>query len=288
MAIWRVEGSKIQRDLVEARRLLRRAATPGHPDAELLHAYFGAAGVGGPSDWAASVASLRLLASHLSSAERQIALLDRMELNDGGLPSCVPEKLIISRAPYVAQCRSFISTEEAEYIGAKSSERLQQSVVVDPRTGLQELHPIRRSHEAAFGVFDEDLVICAINRRIAVISDTDPSQGEPLRVLRYSPGGEYRAHSDTLVNVENQRILTVLVYLNDGYEGGETKFVRSGLTVEPRQGDALLFHNVTPDGYPDPMADHAGLQVTKGTKWLATRWIRSGPYAFSPPRPVLG
>lgn len=44
--------------------------------------------------------------------------------------------------------------------------------------------------------------------------------------------------------------------------------------MTPRGGDALLFVNTLADGLPDPGSRHAGLPVTHGAKWLATRWIR--------------
>jgi prolyl 4-hydroxylase len=69
----------------------------------------------------------------------------------------------------------------------------------------------------------------------------------------------------------------VLVYLNEDYEGGETRFLKSGLTVRGQRGDALLFSNVRGDGTPDPDTMHAGLPVTGGKKLLLSRWIRQRP-----------
>ena len=70
-------------------------------------------------------------------------------------------------------------------------------------------------------------------------------------------------------------MLTVLVWLNEGYGGGETAFPELGLTIEPGMGDALIFQNVDAGGRPDPRTRHAGLPVTHGEKWLASRWIRA-------------
>jgi prolyl 4-hydroxylase len=67
----------------------------------------------------------------------------------------------------------------------------------------------------------------------------------------------------------------VLVYLNEGYVGGETHFLATGLKVKGETGDAILFRNSGPDGAPDMAARHAGMPVTKGVKLLASRWIRS-------------
>jgi prolyl 4-hydroxylase len=79
---------------------------------------------------------------------------------------------------------------------------------------------------------------------------------------------------DWLPGDPNPRIMTVLVWLNEGYGGGETEFVNAGLKAKGRKGDALLFRNGLPDGRVDPASEHAGLPVTSGTKLLASRWIR--------------
>jgi prolyl 4-hydroxylase len=52
-------------------------------------------------------------------------------------------------------------------------------------------------------------------------------------------------------------------------------------------GDALLFRNADADGRPDPLALHSGLPVTRGVKYLASRWIRAEPFHYPPPRPLL-
>ena len=105
-------------------------------------------------------------------------------------------------------------------------------------------------------------------------------------MLRYRPGDEYRPHLDTLPGVANQRAVTVLTYLNDGYAGGQTCFTELGITVEGKRGDALVFVNIDDDGLPDPRLRHAGLPVVQGTKWLASRWIRQAPYDSWSDRPA--
>ena len=130
----------------------------------------------------------------------------------------------------------------------------------------------------AIGPTAEDLVVRAINARIAAFSGTPIDNGEPLAVLRYNPGQEYKLHSDALPQGEDQRSHTVILYLNEGFVGGETDFPAIGLRVRPKAGMALSFTNILGDGSPDPLARHAGLPVTQGSKWIATRWIRRRRY----------
>jgi hypothetical protein len=71
--------------------------------------------------------------------------------------------------------------------------------------------------------------------------------------------------------------VTFLLYLNDGFEGGETEFPLVGVRCKGNKGDALCFWNVLPNGSPDRQTIHAGLPPTQGEKWLLSQWVRNIP-----------
>jgi prolyl 4-hydroxylase len=286
LAHWRIVGNLVRRDLPEARRLLAVAASRGDEGPALLHASFLAAGVGGPDDWPGALAALRALAGRAPRAKAQLDLIEAMALGDDGFPARPAERQSLD-APGAACARHFLSEAECDYLRSAAEPGLQPSVVVDPASRQLVPHPIRKSDGAVFGVYAEDLVVNALNRRMAALSGTRLDQGEPLQVLRYRPGGEYKPHLDALPAEANQRILTVLVYLSEDYEGGETRFPNTGLSFRGRTGDALLFRNAHPDGRPDPLSLHAGLPVVSGTKYLASRWIRAEAFTYPPPKPIL-
>lgn len=61
-----------------------------------------------------------------------------------------------------------------------------------------------------------------------------------------------------------RRLVTIFVYLNDldKGQGGCTYFPKCGnLRVTPKRGKAVLWSNITADGYPDPGTIHAGEMV---------------------------
>jgi prolyl 4-hydroxylase len=287
LAQWRIAGNIVRRDLAAARNLLQRAGEAGNPDAALLHTSFLASGVGGASDWPAALTALTAMAPSQPRAAEQLRLLRAMDLGPDGSPAHKVEGRTLSRSPHVVAADGLLTATECAYLVERGQPGLQPSMVVDPNDGRLVPNPIRTSDGAHFGVYDEDLAINALNRRIAAFSDTRIEQGEPMQLLRYRPGQEYRAHVDALPAEANQRVATVLVYLSDDYEGGETVFVRTGLSFRGRVGDALLFRNVTPDGRPDPMALHAGRPVTRGVKLIASRWIRAQAFSYPPPRPLV-
>lgn len=287
LAHWRIAGNLIRRDLAEARRLLGLAGAKGDDEAALLHTGFLAGGVGGPDDWPGAFAALRDLAKREMRAAARLRLIEAMAIGEDGFPTRPIETRRLSETPSVAAAEGFMTEAECQYLRAAGEPALQPSAVVDPTTGLMVPHPVRSSDASMFGVYAEDVAVNALNRRIAAASGTRLDQGEPLQLLRYRPGGEYKPHMDALPAEPNQRILTALVYLSDDYEGGETAFPHTGLTFRGRTGDALLFRNAGADGRADPLSLHSGLPVTKGTKYLASRWIRAAKFTYPPPQPLL-
>lgn len=83
----------------------------------------------------------------------------------------------------------------------------------------------------------------------------------PLRVYRYEVGQHFGLHEDQSYFGPGGEasLLTLLVYLNEGFEGGETEFPEQGRTIVPATGTALLFqHRVL----------HAGNRISAGTKYV--------------------
>jgi prolyl 4-hydroxylase len=84
---------------------------------------------------------------------------------------------------------------------------------------------------------------------------------ERFRCYRYEPGQRFAPHYDGAFR-RNERecsLLTFMVYLNEGFEGGATTFHDFGETVVPKTGMALLFqHRLL----------HEGCIVTSGVKYV--------------------
>jgi prolyl 4-hydroxylase len=281
LGVWFLDGRHVRRDLGRARDCFGRAGELGDSAAEQVYIAFLANGIGGEANWHAAKDRLLKLARQDAKAAQQVERVEQMALDDSGNPqgNLVARKL--SSSPEVSVFEQFMSPAECDYLISAANPLLQQSVIVDPSSGQLRPHPIRTSDGAFFPWAAEDLVISALNRRMAKASRTDTQCGEPLQVLRYRPGQEYRPHFDALPAASNQRVYTMLVYLNDGYAGGETFFTRTGLKYAGKRGAGLLFRNVGPEGRPDPQAEHAGLPVVQGEKFIASRWIRERPLVAS-------
>lgn len=289
LASWRLSGQVIRRDLAASRDLFGRAARAGHEEGARIYTAFLGNGTGGPADWPAALALLqrRAQADADADARAQLRLIEAMALSPAGDPRALPDRERLSDLPDVVCYRTFFTPVECDFLVAESAPWLAPSVVIDPQTGRQIQNPIRTSDSMSFPFVAENPAVHALNRRIAAVTGTAPAQGEPLQILRYRAGQEYKPHVDALPDGDNQRILTAIVYLTDSYQGGETTFLRTGLKFRGKRGDLLVFRNVLPDGRADPETQHAGLPVTGGEKLIASRWIRARPFLMPPPTPVL-
>lgn len=283
IALWRLSGQFVPRDLPMARAYFRLAGKAGHPTAETFYIAFLANGTGGAAQWAAAIELLERRARTDPAAARQCDLIASMRIASDGTPSSVPDPVPLSGSPKVAMVRRLLTPDECAYLIEAAEPLMQPAVVVDPRTGRQVPNPIRTSDAAGFPFVHENPAIHALNRRIAAISGFPVDHGEPLQVLRYRPGQQYRLHSDALPGGSNQRVVTVLVYLSEAFTGGETYFPAPDLAVRGAPGDAILFHNVTSDGRIDERAAHAGMPVQSGVKIIVSRWIRARPLDLSGP-----
>ena len=276
LAEWRMAGNVIRRDIAEARRLFGCAAKLGLQRAELPYTALLANGAGNIGRrWSNAIDRLHSRGKTDTMAQTECDLLMRMDIDEDGYPNKNADVEILSTSPSLCKLPQFMTIDECNYIIKMALPLLQPSVVVHPETGRMIQNPIRTSTAATFPFIAENPLLHAINNRIANATNTHYNQGEPVQILSYLAGQEYKPHCDALPNTDNQRIKTLLVYLEANFEGGETFFSKTGMRIRGKQGDAILFSNIDVDGRPDPNALHAGLPVRKGRKTILSKWIRA-------------
>ncbi|XP_002530636.2 probable prolyl 4-hydroxylase 10 [Ricinus communis] len=208
---------------------------------------------------------------------------------------------VISWEPRAFVYHNFLTKEECEYLINLAKPNMQKSTVVDSETGRSKDSRVRTS-SGTFLSRGRDKKIRDIEKRIADFSFIPVEHGEGLQVLHYEVGQKYEPHFDYFndeFNTKNggQRVATLLMYLSDVEEGGETVFPaakgnfsavpwwnelsecgKKGLSVKPNMGDALLFWSMKPDATLDPSSLHGGCPVINGNKWSATKWMRVNEY----------
>jgi len=190
----------------------------------------------------------------------------------------------------VSEYPGILTDDLCDYLVNIAAPRLLPSGVVNPITGNPLKTSNRTSSSMNYQLSMYDMVVGHICRRLAALVDLPTSHAEPISVLRYLPGEEYKPHHDYFTadeqgmpqvqDANGQRTVTVFMYLNKVDEGGETEFPRLSIKVLPEKGKAVAFPNCDAKGQPDPDSLHAGLPVIQGEKWLATLWFRERPFVW--------
>jgi prolyl 4-hydroxylase len=196
-----------------------------------------------------------------------------------------PTPQVVSPSPRIAVIERFASPEICGWLIERARAGLVRAQTIDPKTGRPHYEDTARTNSASpFDVAHMDMVLVMLRARIARLTQLPILGFEDSQVLHYAPGEEFKPHFDFLDTRESghaaavaaggQRVLTFLIYLNEGFDGGETAFPQLGWRYKGRTGDALLFFNATPDGAPDRRTLHAGVPTTSGEKYLFSQWVR--------------
>jgi hypothetical protein len=148
---------------------------------------------------------------------------------------------------------------------------------------------MRNNRDTSFDIVQSDLILMALRERIAKLALLGSESLEPTMVLHYTPGQRFAPHFDFVdpaaphlkgdIARNGQRVATFLLYLNSDFEGGETDFPTLSWRFRGGRGDAVLFWNVDGQGEPDFRTLHAGLEPSRGEKWVLSQWLRSQAYA---------
>jgi prolyl 4-hydroxylase len=208
---------------------------------------------------------------------------------------------VVSVTPRVFVIDNLLSPEDCQsIIDVSQAQGLEHSTLHSGATAKQTRDLSTRSSSNTWLPRDTNALTERVYKQAAQLMGLDPelfqkfhdssphhhSLAESLQVVRYKKTGEeYSPHHDFVYPSINHRyqptrFATLLVYLNDVPQGGETRFPRAvnnynaeGLVVKPKVGRAVLFYNLLEDGNVDDLSQH-GSNPTQGyEKWLANLWV---------------
>jgi hypothetical protein len=208
-------------------------------------------------------------------------------LNDVDLASwtAAPAARAQFESPRVLCVENFASAAFCDWLIERARPRMAAATVYDPVTGTgQRREDIRSNSAVAFDITQFDLAMVAARARIAALAQVRSDAFEPPMVLHYTAGQQFAPHFDYIepatpglaadVARNGQRVGTFLLYLSDGFDGGETDFPELGWKFKGGKGDALLFWSADANGALDRRTLHAGAPVLGGEKWVLSQWIR--------------
>ena len=193
---------------------------------------------------------------------------------------------MFSADPILYVVNDFLSNDECEAFIDASKGKLKPSTVISPDKHVQ--HESRTSENCWIEHSANDIVH-EVSKRFSILVQMPIRNAEQYQLVYYKKGAQYKPHFDSFYyeaedgkkNWEpgGQRMVTVIAYLNDVEEGGETGFPELGINIPPIKGDAVVFHNTLPDDaatHPriNPRSLHGGMPVHKGEKWMVNLWFR--------------
>lgn len=152
--------------------------------------------------------------------------------------------------------------------------------VVDPKSTSDKIIAFKHDGRVTHHVDIDGRALDILNifndvhcRQMAAFYDVDFEWYERPQILRYPPGGKYNRHADAdhWVAEKNEwvraqdRDYSVLVYLNDDYEGGELSLINQNFTIKPKPGMLLAFPS-------DHRYLHAALPTISGIRYVLVCW----------------
>jgi prolyl 4-hydroxylase len=177
---------------------------------------------------------------------------------------------------------NFITKEEADHIISSAKNSFKESKIIG---GFDT--NIRKSKTT--WLYTSDPVIYNIIKKVCDIGGYPMENAEPMQVVQYEPGGFYKDHHDSccdddekcteFVQRGGQRVMTMLIYLNDDFTGGSTKFSTIEKEIKPSKYGAIMFRPLEDNSNKcHPFALHKGTPVISGIKYVCNIWIREGKY----------
>jgi hypothetical protein len=91
---------------------------------------------------------------------------------------------------------------------------------------------------------------------------------DEVNILKYEKSGHLPEHIDQGIS---SRVLSVVAYLNDDYEGGEITFTSigdGGISIKPESGSAIFF----PSNF---VGSHTVKEITSGTRYAVPNWYHN-------------
>lgn len=200
---------------------------------------------------------------------------------------------VISNDPYIYYIDEFITDEECEFIINKSKDNMEKAKVAyvseEEEKKITSPNYSDRTNDSHWIDHNDYPIMLQLCKRISKKISCNYRDFEKFQVIRYKEGQKYNYHYDAwdhnnkdyyekYCSELGNRKTTVLCYLNDVEEGGETGFdmLSDGppTLIKSKKGRIVVFYNLNDDGSLNMKTRHSGLPIIKGEKWAFNLWLR--------------
>lgn len=218
------------------------------------------------------------------------------------------KKFILNSNKFYYEIDNVLTNDECNILINNAKNNLSRSTVMSFNNNkyIDAVDSSRTSEHTWLNKNEYKKITIKIEKLINLFLDNITSeQFEDIQIARYKPKQEYKEHYDIChptqaypehINAciedyrkyNSVRYLTLILYLNDNFDGGETYFPYLNKKIKPKKGKALIFLNCNPNnntiknGLCDVISNskHAGLPVINNNKkenekWIANIWVRT-------------
>jgi predicted 2-oxoglutarate/Fe(II)-dependent dioxygenase YbiX len=196
-----------------------------------------------------------------------------------------PGILVIEGFLGIAKCEdfcNFIAKQETRQLPVLNAKEFESS-----RARTYEVNPQRVTDTIDLGERKTDMlreVVRGYQHYVTRFFKAGLDTFEPPQVLKYSVGGRYLPHADNehwdpatkQWARSMERDYSLLLYLNDGYEGGALYFPNFKWAIQPKRGMLVSFPS-------DHRYLHGAAPLISGTRIAVASWAKAKtPQLFDP------
>ena len=195
----------------------------------------------------------------------------------------------------ISVINDFISpTECKRFIRFAEKQKRAWLTVVDSKKtvgkNLYKRDPSRVTQTVNLGKKQEQAIQWIRAACLEKLTKAEPQWFESPQLLRYEANGKYNLHSDA-EHFDHEtkqfyrfidRDFSLLIYLNDNYEGGGISFPWLNYTYQPKAGDLVFFPS-------NHIFSHESLPIVSGNKYALVSWgAFKGTARVNRPKGMIG
>ena len=191
-------------------------------------------------------------------------IIDRYKYHQGTRPQVGGGGgFIISRQEEQSNMDKTLKDGDTLFLGSESVGGPANQIYEGPLILHQESPLIREFHDATWECYKK------YKEQYPAVSAVSKHQMDnAIRVQKTAPGQGYHMwHSDGASSEHSDRMLGIILYLNDVEEGGETEFLYQKMRIRPQQGTLVLF----PTSF---QYIHRGNPPLTNDKYILTTWLK--------------
>ncbi|KAG8198503.1 hypothetical protein JTE90_017369 [Oedothorax gibbosus] len=189
--------------------------------------------------------------------------------------------------PKIALYHGVISDREMDTMKEMARPQLKRAEVAEYTSSLGHRVSDTRVTKIAWLKRGDHPLIPELYARIESVTGLSSVSAEPFQMANYGLGGHFHLHMDVLPDTETyfgpdmgNRVATWMYYMSDVNGGGATVFPRLNITVWPKKGSALFWHNINSNGIGNILTLHGACPVVSGSKWVTNVWYHERGQEF--------